>query len=170
MSYILNRPAPACDPGSGLLLAEHFQIAYVTTDMDHARELFRSRLGIRQFARLEGPLASGGYIQAEFAWVGTIMYELICASGQGSALYMDRLPAGPGFAMKHHHLAYLVRTRAQWDAAMAKVQSNGWTVPHHNVNPLVEVAFIDVPELGHYLEYFLPFQAGLDFFDSVPRH
>jgi hypothetical protein len=33
----------------------------------------------------------------------------------------------------------------------------------------VEVCFVDAPVLGHYLEYFLPKQAGLDFFHSVPR-
>ncbi len=170
MSYLLERPAAGVAPDAGLLLAEHFQMAYVTTDIEQACELFKSRLGIRQFARLEGQLSGGGHIHAEFAWVGTIMYEIISASGPGSALYMDRLPATGGFTIKHHHLAFLLQNRQQWDAVFTKARQVGWSIPYHNDNPLVEVCFVDATELGHYLEYFLPKQAGLDFFNSVPRH
>jgi len=52
MQYLLERPAASVDPDAGLLLAEHFQMAYVTTDIERACELFRSHLGIRRFARL----------------------------------------------------------------------------------------------------------------------
>ena len=170
MEYMLERPAASVNPHGGLLLAEHFQMAYVTRDIEQACQLFRSHLGIRQFARLEGQLAAGGHIRAEFAWVGSIMYEIISASGPGSELYMDRLPRSDGFVMKHHHLAFLVQNRQQWDAIFTKARQMGWSVPYHNDNPLVEVCFVDATELGHYLEYFLPKQAGLDFFNSVPRH
>jgi hypothetical protein len=170
LDYLLKRPAPVCDPGDGLFLAEHFQMAYVTTDIERACRLFGSHLGIRQFKGLEGPLAAGGQIRAEFAWVGSIMYEIISASGPGSEIYMDRLPRGTGFAMKHHHLAYLVQNRQQWNAMLAKAGRMGWSVPYQNDNPLVEVAFVDATELGHYLEFFLPKQPGMDFFNSVPRY
>jgi hypothetical protein len=171
MKHALSRPPGACDPANGLLLAEHFQMAYVTTDIEQACSLFRSRLGIRSFSRLEGRMQAGGQIRAEFAWVGGIMYEIICASGPGSALYMDRLPdSGGAFALRHHHLGYLLQTRAQWDAVFDKARESGWAVPYRNDNPLVEVCFVDALELGHYLEFFLPKQAGLEFFESVPRH
>jgi hypothetical protein len=167
---MLSRSAACCNPADGLLLAEHFQMAYVTTDMDRALDLFSTRFGIRKFSRLEGQMSAGGHIRAELAWVGTIMYEVICASGAGSELYMDRLPRGDGFHIRHHHLGFLLRSREQWDAVMVKARQSGWCVPYHNDNPLVEICFVDATELGHYLEYFLPKQAGLDFFESVPRH
>ncbi|HTV95132.1 MAG TPA: hypothetical protein VME42_04000 [Steroidobacteraceae bacterium] len=170
MQHLLSRSAADCDPRRGMLLAEHFQMAYVTTDMERALDLLQSRLGIREFRRLEGQMPAGGHIRAEFAWVGTIMYELICASGPGSEIYMDRLPPGDDFHMKHHHLGFLLRSREQWEAVMVKARQSGWSVPYRNDNPLVEVCFVDATELGHYLEYFLPKQAGLDFFESVPRH
>ena len=151
------------------MLAEHFQMAYVTTDMERALDLFKSRFGIQRFSRLEGRMTAGGDIRAEFAWVGTIMYEVIHASGPGSDLYMDRLPRGAGFHIKHHHLGFLLRSRKEWDAVLAKAGESGWSIPYRNDNPLVEVCFVDATELGHYLEYFLPKQAGLDFFESVPR-
>lgn len=170
MEYTLKRPAGSVNPAEGLLLAEHFQVAYVTNDMARACEMFGSHLGIRRFSGLGGALKAGGHIEAKFAWVGSVMYEIIQASGPGSQLYMDRLPQGKDFAVKHHHFGFLLQNRPQWDAVMAKAQRLGWAIPHRNDNPLVEVCFVDATELGHYLEYFLPKQAGLDFFNSVPRH
>jgi hypothetical protein len=40
MEHILSRSAVCCNPAGGLLLAEHFQMAYVTTDMERALDLF----------------------------------------------------------------------------------------------------------------------------------
>jgi hypothetical protein len=170
MPFRLSRRACAFDPGRGLLLAEHFQMAYATNDIDRACDLFAQRLGIKQFRRLEGRMPAGGQIRAELAWVGTLMYELISASGPGSNIYMSRLPASERFALKHHHLGYLIHDQAQWDGVMAQAERSGWSVPYRNTNPLLEACFVDVPELGHYLEYLFPQQAGLDFFESVPRH
>jgi hypothetical protein len=169
MSLVLPRPAPAFDPDQGLLHAEHFQMAYVTNDIDATCDLFGRQLGIREFARLEGPTAEGGHIRAEFAWVGSIMYELIEASGPGSEIFTSRLPPGDGFVLQHHHLGFLIASREQWDGVLANAERNGWAVPHGGVNPLVEFCFVEVPGLPHYLEYLFATPAGLDFFASVPR-
>jgi catechol 2,3-dioxygenase-like lactoylglutathione lyase family enzyme len=156
--------------GAGLLRAEHFQVAYATNDIDRACDLFRERLGIGEFRRLEGQMPSGGTIRVELAWVGPVMYELMTASGPGSALYMDRLPAGPGFAIRHHHLGYLVVDDAEWEALLASADKAGWAVPYQNDNPgFLRSCFVDAAPLGHYLEYIQPEPAGLDFFHSVPR-
>ncbi|HEX7874342.1 MAG TPA: VOC family protein [Sphingobium sp.] len=169
MSFMLPRTSDRFDPASGLLRAEHFQMAYATNDVEQARALFGQRLGIKDFTRLEGPLAMGGAIRVELAWVGTIMYELIEATGPGSELYMDRLPTGDGFHLRHHHLGYLVHDQAQWDGVMAAAAREGWAVPYSNRNPMMAACFVDVPELGHYLEYLFPEQAGIDFFNGVAR-
>ncbi len=169
MALMLPRPTEGFDPAAGLLLSEHFQMAYATSDIEAARALFMERLGIREFRRLEGPLAQGGYIRTDLVWVGTIMYELIQAEGPGSEIYMDRLPAGDGLRIRHHHLGYLIHNQAQFDGMLAQAARNGWPVPYRNRNSLLEVCFVDVPELGHYLEYLFPVQAGIDFFSSVPR-
>lgn len=169
MPYVLNRPAADFDAGSGLAVLEHFQMAYVTNDMDRALDLFRRKLGVREFTKLGGPMPSGGEMHAEFAWVGTTMFEIICATGPGSALYMDRLPQDGSFAVRHHHLGYLVQNQAQWDAVLANAAANGFDVVFRGDNPLVEFCFVDVPPLGHYLEYLFAKPMGLDFFNSVPR-
>lgn len=59
MTYRLTRPAADFDAGDGLPLLEHFQMAYVTNGLNRARTLFRERLGIREFAGLEGATPAG---------------------------------------------------------------------------------------------------------------
>src|SRR5437867_138297 len=125
MTGTINRPQLDTAPGRGLLRAEHFQVAYATNDIDRACALFRERLGIGEFRRLEGQLPAGGYVRVELAWIGGIMVELMTASGEGSAIYMDRLPSGDGFAVKHHHLGYLIKDQAEWDALMVRVSEQG---------------------------------------------
>lgn len=169
MPQLLPRPSSDGDTASGLLRAEHFQMAYVTNDIDRACDLLGRQLGIADFACIGGPLPEGGEIQARFAWVGTIMYEIICAQGPGSAIYNSRMPQSPDFTLKHHHLGYLIHNQQQWDGVLANAALNGWDIPYRGVNPLVEVCFVDVPHLGHYLEYLFATPVGMDFFNSVPR-
>ena len=168
MAGVLKRPDAIFSPTNGLLRTEHFQMAYATNDIDRAMALFKDRYGVKEFRALEGQLPEGGQIHIELAWVGTIMYELLTASGPGSAIYMNRLPAGD-FVLKHHHLGFLIPDQAQWDALMEEVERNGWSMPHMNKTPgFISSCFVDVPELGHYFEYQFPEEAGRAFFDSVP--
>ncbi len=156
------------DPASGLLHAEQFQMAYATNDIDRACVLFRQRFGIGEFRRLEGPLPAGGHIRVELAWVGGIMYELLTATGPGSDLYVGRLPSND-FAVRHHHLGFLIHNQEQWDGLMATVTRNGATLLSKSHNPgFMQSCFVDAPELGHYFEYIFPEPAGLAFFESVP--
>jgi extradiol dioxygenase family protein len=170
MPYSLTRPAPDFDAGAGLTHLEHFQMAYVTNDMDRARALFREQLGIRDSAVLEGENADGGYVRAEFSWVGTLMYELIHATGPGTEIFSNHLPQTGDLLVKHHHLGYLVQNQAQWHAVEANAQRAGLETVGHGKNALVEFCFVEVPPCGHYLEYLFATEAGLGFFESVPRN
>jgi hypothetical protein len=167
----MDRPPLIPDPASGILRAAHFQMAYATNDIDRAQALFGQRYGIRNWTRLEGQMPSGGQIRVELAWVGTIMYELLTASGEGSAIYMDRLPQGGGFKLRHHHLGYLLGSAAEWEALLAEVAAQGHPLPHVSHNPgFMNSCFVDAPELGHYLEYICPEPAGTAFFAGVARN
>lgn len=170
MPLTLARSGAQPSLGDGFLRGEHFQIAYATNDIEQAAELFKARFGIREFRRIEGQMPAGGTIRVELAWVGPVMYELVTATGAGSDLYMDRLPGGPGFALRHHHLGYLVSGEDEWAALLEAAASAGFTVPYHNDNTgFLRSCFVDAGPLGHYLEYLLPEPAGLDFFRSIPR-
>jgi len=170
MPEFVRRPRAAFGPGDGLLRKDHFQVAYATNDIERACDLFAKQLGIRQFRRLEGQMPAGGQIRVELAWVGGTMYELISASGPGSDIYVGRLPPG-GFAIRHHHLGFLIHDEAQWAALESDAARIGRTLlaKSHNAG-FLRSCFVDVPELGHYFEYIFPEPAGIEFFESVPAN
>ena len=164
----MNRPDATFDPAAGLLRAEQFQVAYATNDIERARDIFGERYGISAFRRLEGQLPAGGHIHVELAWVGSTMYELLTANGPGSQLYTGRLPTDE-FAIRHHHLGFLIRNGDEWNALLTEIARKGWNMPSRSSNPgFMQSCFVETPELGHYCEYLFPEPAGLAFFESVP--
>ncbi|GGC15949.1 hypothetical protein GCM10011494_38560 [Novosphingobium endophyticum] len=170
MANALRRPSASCTPAKGLLCAEQFQVAYATNDIDRARDWLSERLGIAEFRSLEGATPAGGHIRVELAWVGPTMYELITATGPGSELYVGRLGTHE-FAIRHHHLGFMIADEAQWHAVHAEAKRQGFAVPYENETPgFMRSCFVDVPELGHYLEYLWPTDAGREFFASVPAN
>jgi extradiol dioxygenase family protein len=170
MKALLTRPRAIFRPEQGLLRNEHFQVAYVSNDIERARAIFGDRFGIREFRHIEGETALGGYMKVELAWVGATMYELIEASGPGTEFYTKRLPE-KNFGMHFHHLGYLVHDKAGWDAVEAQVTTHDWPmVINLNTEGFMRYCYVEVPELGHYLEYILPEAAGIEFFESVPSN
>jgi hypothetical protein len=170
MENRVRRPSAIDDPGGGVLLESHFQVAYVTTDIARACEVLKRRYGLKAFQQVEGDMPDGrGYMRAAFGWAGPVMYELIQAEGPGAAFYTQRLPQ-EGFAIRHHHLGYLVESRAAWDALMARIAREGWSVAFRAQMPdFMDAIYIEAPELEHYLEYMLPEPAGVAFLEAIPR-
>ena len=168
MSGLVKRPLAIRNPGQGLFRNDHFQIAYATNDLDRACGVFRERFGIKEYRRLEGGFPEGGHIRIELAWAGGTMYELIRAEGAGSAFYNVGLsPAS--FAIRHHHLGYFVYDQEGWDALMKEIEQGGWRVAFRTAaEGFLQACYIEVPELGHYLEYLFPEAAGIEFFEAVP--
>jgi hypothetical protein len=164
----LTRPAVTVRPGESLFKAEHFEIAYVTNDLARAKAVFVDRFGITEFVPLGGALPEGGEIQILLAWAGGVMIELLAASGPGSAVYVEKLPTDR-FAIQHHHLGYLIHDSEEWAALRAEIARRDWKVRvDANIEGFMRQIFVEVPELGHLLEYLWPEPAGLAFFDSVP--
>lgn len=166
----MKRPNSAFNPAAGLLRAEHFQVAYATTDIEHAKQLFADRFGIKAFRQLKGQMPTGGYIHIELAWVGNTMYELVTSTGPGSETFMMGLPH-EGFALRHHHLGFLISSDDEWKGMLASVEKNGWRILSKNDNVgFMKTCIVEIPELGHCFEYLFPEAAGLAFFESVPSN
>lgn len=170
MTGLIKRPDAVFDPSKGLLKNEHFQVAYVTTDLDKACEIFTERFGIADFADLEGDMPSGGYIRVKLAWVGSTMYELIACTGPGTEMYNERLPEAD-FGLHFHHLGFLVHNETAWDQLLRTIYGGGWDIRQmNNTEGFMRHCYIEVPEVGHYYEYILPEPAGIEFFEKVPAN
>jgi catechol 2,3-dioxygenase-like lactoylglutathione lyase family enzyme len=168
MEMLLERPIAVCDPSRSLLSNEHFQMGYVTNDMAKAEEFFRKRFGVREFRPTEGDLADGGHISVRSVWIGTVMYEIICATGPGSEIYSEPVPEGD-FAIRLHHFGFLVPDDAAWDMLEETVECGGWTVRQRSETPgYVRAMFVEAPELGAYLEFVFPAPALLERFRATP--
>jgi hypothetical protein len=168
MKPLVKRPAVTFSAGNGLLRNDHFQVAYATNDIERACAIFRDRFGIKDYRRLEGPMAEGGKIRVELAWAGGTMYELVCAEGPGSECFTSVLPP-VGFSIRPHHLGHFVHSQAEWVAIEQEIERGGWTVARKTDVPgFLKAYIIGAPELGHYLEYIYPEAGGIAFFEGVP--
>ncbi len=170
MKISLNRPLAAFGAGAGLMRNEHFQIAYATTDMDQACDLFGRLHGVKEFRRLEGALPEGGHIRMEIGWAGGTLYELVCAQGAGSEIFRAGLPTD-GFAIRLRHLGYYIPTSDEWERVLDELaRSERRIVRKTDVPGFLKAHIVDAPELGHFLEYIFPDAGGLAFFEQAPSN
>ena len=161
---------PPLKPGPGVLCKEQSHLAYVTNDLDQALAILTARYGLAEFSFLEGAMPSGGQIRVAFAWAGGQIYEVICASGPGAGFYNALLPEDE-FAIRFHHLGFVVYDAAGWAQLEQEIAAGQWQVVHSTLTgDFIDAHYIAAPELGHYLEYVRPFQAGLEFYAKVPEN
>lgn len=157
-------------PGHSMLGREHSHSAWVTNDLDRAVEIFSRRYGVSEFRFLEGPMPSGGFIRVAFAWAGGQVLEIICGKGPGTEFYNEMLPDSE-FAIRFHHLGFIVHDAPGWQALESDIQEGDWPVAHRTLTgSFIDAYYIKAPELGHYLEYVRPLAAGIDFYASVPAN
>lgn len=168
MANLTERKPPR--PGHSMLGREHSHSAWVTNDLDRAVEVFTGRYGVNAFSYIEGDMPTGGHIRVAFAWAGGQVLEIICASGPGSEFYNEMLPGGD-FAIRFHHLGFIVHDEAGWSVLEADIKAGDWRVVHETLtHDFIDAYYIEAPELGHYLEYVRPFPAGVGFYAAVPAN
>ncbi|MBW8784835.1 MAG: VOC family protein [Novosphingobium sp.] len=164
----LNRPAPIYDPGKGLLHNDHFQVAYVTDDLERAVAVFRERFGVGSFRESDAELESGATIRLRVAWIGAMAYEIICATGPGMELYTEWLPEN-GSVLRHHHFGFLVADEPSWAALEREIARAGVRVRKRSDTPgFGRTVYVEVPELGHCLEYIMPGPGLLERLNATP--
>ena len=165
MDFIV--PRPASQAFGTALCAEFFQIAYVTNDIERACEVFASNYSIASFTPLEQDTPGGGLLKMRLAWAGGVMIELIEARGAGAELYNGVLPA-EGFAIRHHHVGYLVADDREWQALQNTLEEKGMPIEFgSNLDGVLRFIYVRSPELGHYLEYVQLYEAGKGIMQGV---
>lgn len=165
----LHRPVPVYDPAKGLLHNEHFQVAYVTNDVDRAVEVFRSRFGVARFRGNDNDTPGGGRVGIRAAWIGGMMYEICSGEGPGMELYTDWAPPGGDFVLRFHHFGYLIPDDDAWLALEREIERGGWTVRTRSDIPgFFRGCYVEVPELGHFLEFVQPREGLLQRMNATP--
>ena len=162
---IQRKPVPSA---SGMLCKEHSHSAWVTNDLDRALETFTGRYGVGDFTFIEGQTPSGGKIKVAFAWAGGQILEIIMSSGPGSEFYNEMLPEDE-FAIRFHHLGFIIHDEADWKQLEQELKDGDWPIAFSTLtHDFIDAYYIKAPELGHYLEYVRPFEAGNQFYNAVP--
>ncbi len=170
MKQVLTRHATQLGAGAGLFRHDHFQVAYNTTDLDRALEIFRDRFGVREVTGLDGQMPAGGNISMRIGWAGGVMYELLWAEGPGSEVFRAGLP-DQGFAIRPHHLGYYVSSTEEWDALRREIdQARLKVVNTTNVPGFLQAIIVEDPDFPQYLEYILPEAGGMQFFETAPSN
>ena len=168
MTPVLKRPPITAAPLGGIVRCEYFQTAYVTNDLSRACEVFTCRYGIKAYHEMGGLFDSGSVMTVKLAWVGGHMIELIEAHGPGMEFYNDRLPAGE-FAIRHHHLGYLLPDERAWQDLECEIVRSGWAIfTDDHLEGLMKVKYVEAAELGHFMEFFLLEAGGIAMFEAVP--
>jgi hypothetical protein len=156
------------DPTRGLLNNEHFQIAYVTNDIDRAAEVFRRRFGVAALRESDAQTPAGAVIQVRAVWLGGVLYQITCGEGPGMELW-DCGAAAEGFVLRHHHFGFLVSDEAAWEALERLIVEGGWTVRQRSDHPGIgRIACVEASELGHFLEFIMPGPDLLARFEATP--
>lgn len=155
----------------GLMNREHAHSCWVTNDFERAMGVFRERYGVGAFRTIEGEMPQGGTIRVAFAWSGGQVLEIIQASGPATEFYNELLPEGDAFAIRFHHLGYIVHDEAGWAALEAELAADGWPIAYSTLtHDFIDAYYVKAPELGHYLEFVRPLAAGVEFYAGVPAN
>jgi extradiol dioxygenase family protein len=163
-----NRPRANIAPLGGVFRCDYFQTAYVTNDLERACEVFAERYGVSAWHSLDNSFQNGSRMSIRLAWIGGHNLEIIEAHGPGMEFYNDRLPEGE-FAIRHHHLGYLLPDEQAWQDFETEIETRGWNVAlADDLTGFLKVKYLDAPELGHYMEFFLLDAGGIAMFEAVP--
>lgn len=169
MTEMIKREAE--QGASGMLCKEHSHSAWVTNDLGRAVEIFTDRYGVGEFSFIEGPGPEGGHIRVAFAWAGGQVLEILHGTGAEFSFYNEILPDnGAGeFSIRFHHLGFVVHDEAGWSQLEQELKEGEWRVAFSTqTGDFIDAYYIEAPELGHYLEYVRPLEAGRQFYNSVP--
>lgn len=141
-----------------LSLANHYQNAYITRDLDAAIEQFRSRHGFDGFRRFDisyelrtrtGPATAS--IKLALGWIGNLQYELIQPVSGAVDIYTSDIPQRS--TLRFHHVA--MRVKHDWNGFRAEVERRRLPIIMEGGAPgQSQWLYIDACDtVGHYLEY-----------------
>ncbi len=160
------------------LLANVWQLGYVTTDLERATQFMAERFGLTDCRNLPSDTATflRGYtpvpwsIKAAMGARGGLIVELIEPVGGEIDFYTEVLPNGGEFAVRLHHLAtYTATGEPEWERIKALLAKADLKVDYTVLIPgRVRAGYVDTrAELGHWLEICQLQREDIEFFSAL---
>jgi hypothetical protein len=160
------------------LLANVWQLGYVTTDLDRATEFMSEQFGLNHCRRLPSDTATFLVGDAPAPWEvkvamgarGGLIVELIEPVSGAIGFYTRVLPADGSFGVRLHHIATYTGTgEEEWDRIEQLLANAGLKVDYTVLIPnRVRAGYVDTSAaLGHWLEICQLQQEDIDFFSAL---
>jgi len=160
------------------LLANVWQLGYVTTDLNRATEFMAERFGLQDCRRLPSDTATFLAGDQPVPWEvkvamgarGGLIVELIEPVAGEIDFYTEVLPGNGEFAVRLHHVAtYTATGDDEWDRLKALLASSNLTVDYTVLIPgRVRAGYVDTrTELGHWLEICQLQREDIEFFTAL---
>jgi Glyoxalase/Bleomycin resistance protein/Dioxygenase superfamily len=160
------------------LLANVWQLGYVTTDLDRATEFMADRFGLTDCRRLPSDTATFLAGEDPVRWEvkvamgarGGLIVELIEPVAGEIDFYTEVLPDGGEFAVRLHHVAtYTATGDDEWARIEALLARAGLKVDYTVLIPeRVRAGYVDTRvELGHWLEICQLQREDIEFFTAL---
>jgi Glyoxalase/Bleomycin resistance protein/Dioxygenase superfamily len=160
------------------MLANVWQLGYVTTDLERAMEVMADRFGLTHSMKL--PAGGAGFLvgeepaewDARFAMGarGGLIVELIEPVAGAVEFYRRVLPADGSFAVRFHHFAVSIPTGdEEWERVRALLAASGLGFDYTVVIPdRVRAGYVDTSaELGHLIEVCQLEPEDIEFFSAL---
>lgn len=160
------------------LLANVWQLGYVTTDLDRGIEFMADRFGLTDCRRLPSDTATFLVGDQPAEWEvkvamgarGGLIVELIEPVAGEIDFYTEVLPTNGEFAVRLHHVAtYTEPGEPEWERIRALLAKSSLTVDYTVLIPgRVRAGYVDTrAELGHWLEICQLQREDIEFFTAL---
>jgi hypothetical protein len=160
------------------LLANVWQLGYVTTDLDRAAEFMADRFGLTDCRRLPSDTATFLAGDQPVPWEvkvamgarGGLIVELIEPVAGEIDFYTEVLPDDGEFAVRLHHVAtYTATGDDEWERLQALLAESDLKVDYTVLIPgRVRAGYVDTrAELGHWLEICQLQGEDIEFFTAL---
>lgn len=152
------------------LFGRHFHNGYVVVNLDQAIENLRRNYGVENWKVI--PLQSQA-TGLGMAFVRGSMIELVeVDTGQELMHIHDGWIPDTAAGAKLNHVAYMLDSHDEWQAAMARFQEAGVSLPVvGEFGDIFDYFYADtVEQLGHFSEFTCLRAGGKDFLAEIPQN
>jgi len=155
------------------LFQGHFQLAYVTHNLEAAQAVMGDHYGITRWQVMD--MAAMGdqspALRIALAYAGDRMVEVIEANPAVESLYTAWMPQGDA-VLRFHHLGFLIPNADDFARARQHLLDCGYAMASEGgFGDILDFFYADTTAaLGHFYEVIHLKPAGLDFFKHVPEN